>query len=92
MIENDLRELESGAIDHPLDRLESDVWQGVAMRTRARSAARELASLQGLLLLLSMLGSVAAGVSVAHPVAGSRSDLMPGMEFMPSHLLLHRQS
>lgn len=92
MIEDDLRELESGAIDHSLDRLESDVWQGVAMRTRARSAARKLASLQGFLLLLSMLGSVAAGVSVAHPGAGSRSDLMPGMEFMPSYLLGHRHS
>jgi hypothetical protein len=39
-----------------------------------------------------MLGSVAAGVSVAHPVAVSRSALMPGMELMPSHLLLHHQS
>ena len=89
MIENDLRELEAGAMDHPLDLLESDIWYGVAMRTRARSAGRKLAALQGFLLLLSMLGSVAVGVSVAHPSVSSRAALMPGIEFMPSYLLLH---
>jgi hypothetical protein len=88
MIDDDLRRLDEVGVDRPLDRLEADVWRGVAARTQQRAAARRLTSFQSVLMALALLGSVAAGVNVARPSRGAHAVLTTGTELMPSNLLL----
>ena len=90
MIEDDINQLDERALDHPLDRLETDVWRGVATRARQRGAARRVTSFQGVLMVLALFGSVAVGINMAQPAraASSRMALSTGSELMPSNLLL----
>jgi hypothetical protein len=90
MIDNDLRQLDERALDHSLDHLEADIWRGVAAYARQREAARRVASFQGVVIVLALLGSAAVGVNMARPgsPAGDPVVLASGAELMPSHLLL----
>lgn len=90
MIEDDLRQLEQRALDHALDQLETDVWRGVAARAQQRGVVRRVTSLQSVVMVLALFGSVAAGINVARPSAVTRSPaiLATGSELMPSSLLL----
>jgi hypothetical protein len=90
MLEDDIRQLDERALDCSLDRLETDIWLGVAARARQRQAARRVTSCQGIVLALALLGSVAAGISVARSGAATSTYavLATGFELMPSNLLL----
>jgi hypothetical protein len=90
MFENDIRELDERALDHSLDQLEADIWRGVAARNRQRQTARRVTSFQGCVMALGLLGSVAAGISLARSggATGAESVLTAGSELMPSSLLL----
>ena len=90
MIENDIRQLDERALDRSLDQLEADIWRGVAARTRQRQTARRVTSFQGGVMALGLLGSVAAGISLARSggAMGAESVLTAGSELMPSSLLL----
>ena len=59
MIDSEIRNLAAREPDHPLERLEQDVWDRLAARERER------ASLSRLLVLQMALFAVAFGVSAA---------------------------
>lgn len=90
MIDDDLHELDEREPSHSLDRLEADIWRGVAARARQRAAARRTTSFQSVILVFALLGSAAAGLSVVRP-AGALAGVAlfnSGIELMPSSLLL----
>jgi hypothetical protein len=90
MIDDDMRRLDERARDHSLSRLESDIWTGVDARARQRAAARRVTSLQGVIMVVALLGSAAAGLNMVRPgeVAAGAGLLASGVELMPSSLLL----
>ena len=90
MIEEDIRQLDERAMDRSLDRLEADMWRGVALRARQREAARQVTSFQAVVMVLALLASVAAGISVARPdgATTARVLLFPETALLPSSLLL----
>lgn len=90
MIEDDIHQLDQRPLDRSLDMLEADIWRGVAARTLKHKAARKMASVQCIVMVCALFGSVAAGVSVARPgsTEGAAMVLATGSELMPSSLLL----
>jgi hypothetical protein len=62
MIETDLKKLADQSVDHPLDKLNADIWTRVAARERARSLSKLLVASQALVLTLALSGSVIAGL------------------------------
>lgn len=90
MFEDDIRQLDERALDCSLDRLETDIWLGVAARARQRQTARRVTSFQGVVMALALLVSVAAGIGAARPRAATShyAVLATGFELMPSNLLL----
>ena len=90
MIDDDIRRLGERDHDRSLNRLESDIWRGVAARARRREAARKITSFQGAIMILALLGSAAAGLRIVQPTdARAEVPLMAsGIELMPSSLLL----
>lgn len=90
MIDEDLRELSNARLDRTLDGLESDIWRRLAMRSRTRAAARRRVSLQSIMMLFGLMGSVAVGINAARPAASAhgRALLALGSELAPSSLLL----
>jgi hypothetical protein len=90
MIDDDLRQLNEGALDHSLNGLESDVWAGLAVRSRNRAAVRRRVSFQGVVMVLALVGSVAVGINATRPSGPARGRvvLALGMELTPSSLLL----
>ena len=90
MIDDDIHRLDQRALDRSLSGLEADIWTGVAMREQRRRAVRRTASLQGVIMVCAVLASIAAGVDIARPAtaAAGASPLAPGMELMPSNLLV----
>ena len=90
MIDDELRTFGQAEADRSLDGLESDVWRKLAERGQIREAARRRASLQGIVMIVAFVGSVAIGINSAQsPVpAKGRSSLTLGLELTPSSLLL----
>jgi hypothetical protein len=90
MIDDDLRQLNEGALDHSLNGLESDVWAGLAVRSRNRAAVRRRVSFQGVVMVLALVGSVAVGINATRSAgsARGRAVLALGLELTPSSLLL----
>jgi hypothetical protein len=90
MIDEDLRKLINASLDRTLDGLESDIWRRLAVRSSARAAARKRVSLQSVLMLVGLVGSVAGGINAARltPAAHGRTVLAFGSELAPSSLLL----
>jgi hypothetical protein len=90
MIDNDLRRLNEGTLDHSLDALESDIWAGLAVRDQNRAVARRRVSVQSVVMVLALIGSIAIGIHAtrfAWP-ARDRAVLALGLELAPSSLLL----
>jgi hypothetical protein len=90
MIDDDIRRLDERERDHSLSQLESDIWTGVDARARQRAAARRIVSFQGAIMIIALLGSAAAGLTMVRPVDGAAGAglLASGVELMPSSLLL----
>jgi len=91
MIDEDLRKLSNAGLDRTLDGLESDIWRRLAVRSRTRAAARKRVSLQSVLMLVGLVGSVAGGINAARlapPAAHGQAVLAFGSELAPSSLLL----
>ena len=90
MIDEDLGKLINASLDRTLDGLESDIWRRLAVRSSARVAARKRVSLQSVLLLVGLVGSVAGGINAARltPAAHGPTVLAFGSELAPSSLLL----
>jgi hypothetical protein len=90
MLDDDLRRLNEGALDHSLDGLESDIWARLAARSQNRAVARRRVSLQSVVMVLALVGSIAIGIHstrLAGPPRG-RAVLALGLELAPSSLLL----
>ena len=90
MIDDDLRRLNELDPDHALDQLESDIWRGVLGRAQQRRAMQRMAFVQSVIMAVALLGSVAAGVSLARAATptGGEALLPSGLELAPSTLLL----
>jgi hypothetical protein len=90
MIDDDLRQLNEGALDHSLDGLEADIWAALAVRGRNRAAVRKRVSFQSVIMVLALVGSVAVGINATRPAGPARGRvvLALGMELTPSSLLL----
>ena len=67
MIEDDIHRLDQRPLDRSLDLLEADIWRGVAARTLKRQVARKVISLQCIVMVSALFGSVTAGVSMGRP-------------------------
>ncbi len=92
MIEDDIHELDQCPLDRSLDLLEADIWRGVTARALSHQADRKVASIQCIVMVCALFGSVAAGISVVRPsrTAGA-AVLATGSELMPSSLLLRER-
>ncbi len=87
MIDAELHALAGLAPDRPLDGLETDIWAGVDARRRELAHARVIASCQGAVLVLAVLGALAAGRWTT-PSAHERWLTAPGAALAPSALLI----
>lgn len=70
MIDSEIRNLAARELDHPLDRLEQDVWDRLAARERARTVSSRLLVLQMALFAVAFGTSAAVGYQWArssHP-------------------------
>lgn len=56
-----LEQLAHAMPDRSLDRLEADIWSGIAARERARRITRIVLASQGVVLAVALLGSLVAG-------------------------------
>ena len=91
MIDDDLRQLNERPLDHPLQALERDIWHGLALRLRDRAVMRRQVSLQGAVMALSLIVSVAIGIYATRAGGGARAHavlITSGLELAPSSLLL----
>ncbi len=89
MLDDVLRQLNTDALDRSLDSLESDMWATLALRVRHRVAARRRAAVQGAVMVLSLIVSIALGVHATRAtVAHAPPLLASGLELAPSSLLL----
>jgi len=90
MIDEDLHPLGEAGLDHALDGLEADIWRRLAARSRNRAAARRRFSLQSIVMIVGLVGSIAIGIKASRPSTSthSRAVLALGLELAPSSLLL----
>ena len=92
MIDDDLRTLNDRAIHRSLDRLEKDIWAGVAARVIANRQSRLIMSAQAAVFAIGIVTSAAAGM---HFAAGQDSFstlnvFSPRADLAPAFLLLGR--
>lgn len=89
MIDDVLQQLNTLALDHSLDSLESDIWMGLTVRARHRNETRRRVSFQGAIMGLSLIVSAAIGIHATR-AAGAQGPLLlaSGLELAPSSLLL----
>lgn len=87
-----LRSFIRQAPDRDLDRLETDVWAGIAERSQARRAAFAVAGAQIGLACLVLIGSLTVGRATVAASAPDRSGLalMSSAALAPSTLLVSR--
>ncbi len=90
MIDDDLRRLGELKLDRSLERLEADIWRRLAVRSQNRAAVRRRASLQGVVMVFALVGSVVIGITATRTHAPTRYEAMlaMGSELTPSTLLL----
>ena len=87
MTDAEIRSLTLQPPDRSLDRLETDIWAGVAVQSRMLAKVRLIASCQAGVLALAIIGSLAIGRSIVAP--GPEPWLTaPGAAFAPSTLLI----
>lgn len=92
MVEKGIEAL--SARDHPnLGSLEADIWQREREVRASQRAGRTLASLQAVVVALSVISSGAAGVALATDRAQAQpvSLFNPGADLAPSSLLFGRR-
>ena len=91
MIDRELQVLAELPADRPLDRLEAGIWTGIAKRETERRTGRVITFCQAIALVLTVLGSAAAGAAnaSAHPAANAIAQPSGGLA--PSDLLLGRR-
>ncbi len=87
MTDADIRDLTSQPPDRTLDRLEADIWAGVAAQSRALANARLIASCQAGVLALAIVGGLAFSRWAAPP-AQEHWLTAPGAALAPSTLLI----
>ena len=89
MIDHDLEKLVARDSGVDLRRLERDIWYREASARALESANRRLASCQGLVIALAIVGSASVGISAAMTAAyPHRAALLtPGESLAPSSLL-----
>ena len=90
-IESDILKLDEMSRAPSLDRLETDIWVGVAMRAETRKATRLIVSSQAAVMAIALFGSMAAGAFAAVSATGTPPELASFSSraaFMPSTLLL----
>jgi hypothetical protein len=90
MDDQELRTLLAQEPDVLLDRLESDIWAGVAAQRRARRTAAQATAWEAALLVVAVFASAAAGAAMAtHAQAESHPSMLAvGTNLAPSTLLL----
>lgn len=90
VIDDELRRLGELGSDRSLEDLESDIWRRLATRNQHRAAVRRRASLQSAVMLFTLVGSVAIGISATRSHAPLRDQPMLafGLDLAPSSLLL----
>ncbi len=90
MIDDYLREIGEAGLDRTLDDLEADIWRRLAVRSQYREVARRRVSLQSLVMVIGLIGSIAGGINAARPAiaAHGRVVLTLGSDLAPSSLLL----
>ena len=90
MIDDELRQFGELKLDRSLERLESDIWRRLAVRSQNRAAVRRRASLQSVVMVFALVGSAAIGITATRSHAPTRGQAMLalGLELAPSSLLL----
>lgn len=90
-IDSDIVRLDGLSRAQSLDRLEADIWAGVAARVQARQASRLILSSQAAVMAVALFGGIAAGAFAAASatnVPQELSSFSTRMAFAPSTLLL----
>lgn len=88
MIDHDLEKLVARDSGVDLRRLERDIWYREASARALEGANRRLASWQGLVIALAIIGSASMGMSTAMTAAYHHGALLtPGENLAPSALL-----
>jgi hypothetical protein len=87
MTDAEIRSLTLQPPDRSLDRLEADIWAGVAAQSRALANARLIASCQAGVLALAIIGVLSIGRSTIAP-ADEPWLTAPGAALAPSTLLI----
>ncbi len=86
MIDEDINRLAEMSPDRPLDRLEADIWAGVAANNLAKRTSRVVASFQAGIMVIALVGAAAAGAASVTPERAAISSA--GAALAPSTLLL----
>ncbi len=92
MIQREIEALEARErVD--LDALEADVWRRESQVRASQRAGRTLASMQAVVVALSVVSSAAAGVTIATNRAAAEpvSLFNPGADLAPSSLLFGKR-
>ena len=89
MIDDDLSRLARELGGRRLNRLESDIWAGIAAHNAARRTGRIIASCQVGVMIAALVGAAAAGATTVRVDRGPGSIMTSaGADFAPSTLLL----
>ena len=90
MIDDEIRQLNDGPLDRSLQAVEAEIWLGLAMRVQNRRVARRRVSLQGAVMALSLIVSIAIGIHATRAAVAARGHAVftSGLELAPSSLLL----
>ncbi len=89
MIDNEITLLVEQPPDKTLDRLEADIWAGVAAQNLARRTGRIIASCQAGVMVVALLGAATVGATTAASAVSSNASITSaGSAFAPSTLLL----
>lgn len=87
MIERDLRALDAREPDHPLERLEADIWGRLAVREELRRRSAHLVTLQVTLLAIAFSVSALAGYQARPATSSELSVFSTHTSMNPSTLL-----
>jgi hypothetical protein len=87
MIERDIRALAARETDHPLERLEADIWARVAVREEGRRRSARLLVLQVTLLGIAFSVSALAGYQARPAKSSELSVFSTHTPMNPSTLL-----
>lgn len=90
-IETEILKLDKASNLPSLDRLQADIWAGIAARLEAQKAGRATVSCQAAIMAFALAGSMAAGTFAAASLSDRPQELSSFSSraaFAPSTLLL----